>query len=47
MPCKPQTLHWDEFLAGDANFWKVTRYVKPDEGFGCSGIPPLQRSTDR
>ncbi|KAI6824489.1 hypothetical protein KC343_g180 [Hortaea werneckii] len=41
---RQQRTHWDDFLADDANIWKATRYLQPDQGSRCSRIPQLRRA---
>ena len=41
---RQQRTHWDDFLADDANIWKATRYLQPDQGSSCSRIPQLRRA---
>lgn len=41
---RQQRTHWDGFLADDANIWKATRYLQPDQGSSCSRIPQLRKA---
>ena len=41
---RQQQTHWDDFLADDANTWKATRYLQPDQGSSWSRIPLLSRA---
>lgn len=41
---KQQRMRWDDFLADDANIWKATRYLQPDQGSNWSRIPPLRKA---
>lgn len=36
--------HWDDFLADEANTWKATRYLQPDQGSSWSRIPPSRKA---
>ncbi|KAL3708712.1 hypothetical protein TMatcc_006696 [Talaromyces marneffei ATCC 18224] len=41
---KQKKIHWEDFLANDANIWQATKYLKPNSSSFSDKIPPLVKA---
>lgn len=41
---KQKKIHWDDFLADNANIWQAAKYLNPDGSAAFDKIPPLVRT---
>lgn len=40
---KQKKVHWNEFLADDANIWQAAKYLNPNSSSAFDKIPPLTK----